>query len=275
MRADPAGGTSEVATASLAVWRLRVVAVCVALTALAFLQEPGTIAVDTKIDLALNPAGWLQRSLHLWDPSSAFGQMQNQAYGYLWPIGPFFLVGSWFGVQEWLIQRLWWALLLCIAFTGVVKLSGRMGLGTPTARLIAGVAFALSPRVLTELGGISIEAWPMALAPWVLVPLIGLAHGARVRPAVTRSALVVACAGGVNATAVLAVIPLALLWLAMLQPLRHRLVATAAWCAAVACATAWWLLPLLILGRYSPRFMDYIETAEVTTNVTDVVTNLW
>ena len=45
-----------------------------------------------------------------------------------------------------------------------------LGLGTPTTRLVAGFAYALSPRILTTLGPISIEAWPMALAPWVLVP---------------------------------------------------------------------------------------------------------
>ncbi len=56
----------------------------------------------------------------------------------------------------------------------------------------------------------------MAVAPWVLVPLVALAYGGRLRPAVTRSAIAVACAGGVNATAVLAILPPALIWLALL-----------------------------------------------------------
>ncbi|RKN54593.1 DUF3367 domain-containing protein [Micromonospora costi] len=230
--------------------------------------------MDTKVDLAVNPVGWLERSLHVWNPGGSFGQLQNQTYGYLWPMGPFFVAGDALGMPAWVVQRLWWALLMCVACTGIILLAERLAIGTPATRIIAGVAFALSPRIVTELGPISVEAWPSAVAPWVLVPLVGLARGVPLRRAVTRSALAVACAGGVNATAVLAVVPLAVLWLATLQPLRRRLVAIVAWGLAVGAATAWWLVPLLVLGRYSPPFLDYIETATVTTRVTDLVTTV-
>ncbi|GAB2600011.1 alpha-(1-_3)-arabinofuranosyltransferase [Paractinoplanes abujensis] len=253
---------------------MRLLAVCAGLTAIAFLQSPGSTAIDTKVDLVIDPAGWLSRALHVWDPAGTFGQLQNQAYGYLWPMGPFFLLGKLLAIPAWVVQRLWWALLLSLAFTGLVLLAERLRIGTPWARIIAGVAFALSPRILTELGPISVEAWPTALAPWVLIPLIGLRHPVPIRRAVTRSALVVACAGGVNATAVLAVVPLAVLWLAGLRPARLRWRALVAWGAAVAAATAWWLVPLLLLGRYSPPFLDYIETAAVTTAPTDTTTVL-
>ncbi|WP_019901660.1 alpha-(1-_3)-arabinofuranosyltransferase [Salinispora arenicola] len=252
----------------------RHLAVCVVLTALAFQQAPGLIVPDTKVDLNVNPAGWLLRSLHLWDPAGTFGQLQNQAYGYLWPMGPFFLLGSELGLAPWVVQRLWWALIFCVAYLGVVRLAGRLGIGSPAARMIAGIAFALSPRILTQLGWSSVESWPSAVAPWVLIPLVGLARGAPLRRAIAGSALAVACAGGVNATAVLAVVPLAVLWLATLTPVRRRIAALAAWCGAVALATAWWLIPLLILGQYSPPFLDYIETARTTTSVTDAVTTL-
>ncbi|WP_328381126.1 alpha-(1-_3)-arabinofuranosyltransferase [Micromonospora zamorensis] len=254
--------------------RFRHLTICIALTALAFQQAPGLVVPDTKIDLNVNAAGWLLRSLHLWDPTGTFGQLQNQAYGYLWPMGPFFLLGSELGLAPWVVQRLWWALIFCVAYLGVVRLSGRLCIGTPAGRMIAGVAFALSPRILTQLGWASVESWPSAIAPWVLIPLVGLARGTPLRRAVAGSAVAVACAGGVNATAVAAVVPLALLWLATLQPLRRRVTAIAAWCGAVALATAWWLVPLLVLGRYSPPFLDYIETARNTTSVTDAVTTL-
>ncbi|GLH97743.1 coagulation factor 5/8 type [Phytohabitans aurantiacus] len=249
-------------------------AVCVFLTALAFFQAPGMTVIDTKVDLAVTPIAWLERALHVWEPAGTFGQLQNQAYGYLWPMGPFFAGGWLLAIPAWAIQRLWWALLMCVAFTGVVKLADRLGIGTPASRLIAGIAFALCPRIVTELGPVSVEAWPTAVAPWVLVPLVGIAKGASIRRSVAWSALAVACAGGVNATAVLAVVPLAVLWLATVRPLKRRVAALAGWCVAVAFATAWWVVPLLLLGRYSPPFLDYIETSEVTTRTTDLVTTM-
>src|SRR5262245_61765456 len=254
--------------------KLRVLAACSALTGLAFVQDAGLVVPDTKVDLMVNPLGWLSRTLSLWNPTGSFGQVQDQAYGYLWPMGPFFALGQILHVPTWVTQRLWWSLLLCLAFLGVVKLAGRLNIGTPNARLIAGVAFALSPRILTQLGATSVEAWPSAIAPWVLLPLIGLRSGGPMRRPLALSALAVLCAGGVNATAVFAVVPPALLWLGTLQPMRRRLAALAGWCGAVLLATFWWLVPLLVLGRYSPPFLDYIESARVTTSVTDMVTAL-
>ena len=245
------------------VGRLHEVAVCVALTALAFLQSPGKIVADTKIDLALNPVQWLGRSLHLWDPSGSFGQVQNQAYGYLWPMGPFFALGTGIGLPGWVVQRLWWALLFCVAFLGVVRLAERLGIGTPTSRLVAGVVFALSPRILTELGrrlgrGVAERGRAVGARP-ARRPREGRAASGG---GVALSALAVACAGGVNATAVVrgdaAGVPVAADPAPRCGDACSR---SLAWCAAVLAVTAWWLVPLLVLGRYSPPFLDYIETA--------------
>ncbi len=141
-------------------------------------------------------------------------------------------------------------------------------------RMVAGIAFALSPRILTEVGALSIEAWPSAIAPWVLVPLVGLAKGASIRRSVALSALAVACAGGVNATAVFAVVPLAVIWLLTLAPARGG--SRLCWPGARPCCArprGGWFRSL-VLGQYSPPFLDYIETAAVTTGATDAITVL-
>ncbi|KAA1423422.1 DUF3367 domain-containing protein [Mumia zhuanghuii] len=246
-------------------WRFRLAAVSLVLVAIAFVQAPGRMVADTKLDLVVDPAGFLSRALTMWDPVGAFGQVQNQAYGYLFPMGPFFLLGNLAEVEPWVIQRLWWSLLLVTAFLGMVKLSGALGIGAPWARIVAGLAYALSPRMLTVLGPSSIEVWPMALALWVLVPLvIGMRrHDPRWMAAL--SALAVACVGGVNAVATFAVIPLGALWL-LLQPASPRRRSMMIWWPVfVLLGTLWWLVPLLMLGTYSPPFLDYIESASTTT----------
>jgi arabinofuranan 3-O-arabinosyltransferase len=247
------------------VWRIRHAVVALGLVALAFIQQPGRILNDTKLDLVVAPGGFLERAAHLWDPTGAFGQVQNQSYGYFFPMGPFFWLGDAVRLDPWVTQRLWWSLILVAAFFGVIRLCQVLSIGSPWARVLAGLAFALSPRMLTTLGPISIEAWPSAVAPWVLIPLvIGARHGSPVRAA-ALSALAVACIGGVNAAATAAVLPLGALWLLTLAPGARRRRMMLCWPVFVLVATAWWLLPLLVLGQYSPPFLDYIESAEVTT----------
>ncbi|WP_317698929.1 alpha-(1-_3)-arabinofuranosyltransferase family protein [Aeromicrobium sp. REDSEA-S32_B7] len=95
--------------------------------ALAFAQAPGRVVTDTKLDLTVDPWGFLGRALTLWDPSGAFGQVQNQAYGYLFPMGPFFGLGDLAQLPPWVVQRAWWAVVLVVAFVGVVKLAEALG----------------------------------------------------------------------------------------------------------------------------------------------------
>ncbi|GEP37216.1 alpha-(1-_3)-arabinofuranosyltransferase [Nocardioides psychrotolerans] len=246
-------------------FRLRRLAACALLVGLAMIQSPGQLVSDTKFDLAVAPAGFLARTLHLWDSVGALGQLQNQAYGYLWPMGPFFLAGSALDFEPWVVQRLWLALVLCVAFLGAATLSRLLGVRSDLACLLAGFAYALSPRMLTTLGPISIEAWPSALAPWVLVPLVIGSQRGSARRAAALSALAVAMVGGVNAAATFAVLPLGVLWLLTRSPGQRRRTMMVWWPVFTALGTLWWLVPLALMGAYSPPFLDFIESASNTT----------
>ncbi|WP_121252687.1 alpha-(1-_3)-arabinofuranosyltransferase domain-containing protein [Nocardioides ferulae] len=244
---------------------LRLLATCSLLIGLVFVQDPGFLAADTKFDLAVAPGDFLARALHLWDAEGAFGQLQNQAYGYLWPMGPFFWLGAALDLPGWVVQRLWQSLVVCVAFTGAARVARALGVRSDLAAIVAGLAFALSPRMLTTLGPISIEAWPSALAPWVLLPLVLGAQRGSARRAAALSALAVAMVGGVNAAATFAVIPMGAIWLLTREPGPRRRAMMLWWPLFTALGTLWWLVPLFVMGAYSPPFLDYIETSSVTT----------
>src|ERR1700755_1824004 len=97
-------------------WLLLVCAVALALT---FAQSPGQTSPDTKLDLTANPLRFLARATNLGNSELPFRQAQNQAYGYLFPHGTFFLLGDVLGLPGWVTQRLWWALLLVVGFLGL------------------------------------------------------------------------------------------------------------------------------------------------------------
>jgi len=242
---------------------------CIALSALCFLQSPGLIVPDTKLDLTANPGSFLLRALHLWDPHGAFGQLQNQAYGYLLPMGPFHWVLSSAGVPAWIVQRLWWSLILCVAFVGLWRLARALRIGGPWAQLAAALLYALSPRMISEVSITSVEVWPMAMAPWVLLPLV-IASPRSWLWRISRSALAFALIGGVNAVATGAALILPTLWFLTRRWERRTALAGVSWLGLVMAVSLWWLLPLVQLGRYSPPFLDWIEGAAVTTGTASV-----
>ena len=231
--------------------------VWIALGFVVFAQPYGQVAADTKLDLLLNPAGFLTGALHAWTDTFTLGQLQNQAYGYLFPQGFFFLITDF--LPDWIAQRLWWWLVLSLGFSGFYALVARLGIGNPAFRVIAALLFALSPRTLTTLTAISSETWPIMLAPWVCLPLLSRNVGAR---AIALSLLPAACMGAVNATATMAaLIPAALILLYRGLFLRLLL-----WGMGVLAVNSWWIGPLLVLGKYAPPFTEFIESSSVTTS---------
>jgi len=242
---------------------------CAGFAILSFTTKPGHLIPDTKLDLAFDPIGWLERATHLWDLQH-FGQLQNQAAGYLFPMGPFFALGELAGLDAWITQRLWLTVLFCAAFLGAERLAAKLGVGTPGTRIAGALAYALAPRALSIVGEISVEWLPAAMLPWILIPLLTAAEtGQRARAAV-RSGLAVALCGGVNAVAVLAVLVAPVLYiLTRPRPVpRWRLLGW--WTGAVAVATLFWSLPLLLAGRYAFSFLPYTETSAATTQVTSL-----
>lgn len=194
------------------------------------------------------------------------GQVQNQAYGYFFPHGPFFATGHLLGLPPWVTQRIWWALLLLAGFWGMVRLAEAIGIGSRGSRIVAGVAFALSPRVITTLGSISSESLPMMLAPWMLLAPVLFGRTGRVSTtACARSAVALALMGSVNAVATAAATLPALLWLFAIRIDRRWLRFAGRWFPLLALATLWWIVPLMLLGTVSPPFLDFIESSGVTT----------
>ncbi|GAC67231.1 DUF3367 domain-containing protein [Gordonia soli] len=259
--------------------RRGVVLVAVVALVVALLQSPGRIAADTKLDLTADPLGFLARALHLWSPDAPMGQVQNQAYGYFFPHGAFFALGDLIALPPWVVQRLWWAILLAVGVVGIVRLAEALRIGSPASRLIAAVIFVVSPRVLTTLGSISSETLPMILAPWVLVPVVRACDPARTERLwrlAFRSAAAVALMGAVNAVATLAALAVAAVWWVAAFPGLRR-PATRSWVRfggwwslGLALVCAWWVVPLLILSRVSPPFLDFIESSRVTTEWTSL-----
>ena len=227
--------------------------------ALVVLVQPwGLTAADTKHDLVANPAHFLRGALHAYTDTFTLGQLQNQAYGYLFPQGLFFLLAD--PLPDWIAQRAWWFLVLAVGFVGFFRVARTVLPAAPSfAALLGGLLYALSPRTLTTLGAISSETWPVMLAPWVLLPF--LRPGRLCWRDAAPSVVAVACMGAVNATATLAAcLPagVILLW-------RRAGKTGLVWLAGCAAVSAWWITPLLILGRYAPPFTEFIESAGVTT----------
>jgi arabinofuranan 3-O-arabinosyltransferase len=247
--------------------RLRLAAALLVVWAAAWSVPAGRVSEDTKNDLYVDAWGFLARAAHLWDAQVTWGVLQNQGYGYLFPMGPFFGLASEV-VPVWVAQRLWWGGILTVGLLTAHALIRAVGVGGPTAGVLGALAYALSPRVVSTVGGLSSEALPTLLAPAILLPVV-LASRGRLGPrrAAALSALAVLGCGGVNATAtVLAAVPTGL-WL-VTRRRWWRAPLTGWWAAGTVVASVWWLGPLVVLGRWSPPFLGWIErTADVVRRI--------
>lgn len=235
------------------------------------LQQSGKIVHETKLDMALDPGRFLARTLDLWEPSADFGHVQNQAVGYVFPMGPFYLLGNALGLPVWLTQRLFMAALLVAAFWGMTRLADWMGLGTPAARVVGGLAYALSPYMLARIGNTSAMVTGAAFLPWILVLLVRASKLGSTRRAGALAGLAVLLTGGVNAAVTAAVLAVPVLWLLTRAPGPRRRSLALWFLASTALATLWWLLPLFFQQRFGFNFLPYTERAATTTAFTPMV----
>jgi arabinofuranan 3-O-arabinosyltransferase len=184
-------------------------AVYVALAIFVVTEKWGQTTTDTRLDLTEAPGRFLRDTFSLWNPRVSLGEMQNQAYGYLFPQGPFFAALEWAQVPGWVAERFWSVLVVVVACEGMRRAARAISLG-PWAAAVAGLCYGLNPRHLAELGVRSAEILPGAVLPWALLPILHAVNG-RMRPrnAALLSAGAFAFTGGVNGTATAA--PAALL----------------------------------------------------------------
>lgn len=223
----------------------------------------GRIVPETKLGLTWEPLRFLTRAASAWDPWASFGRLQNQSVGYLFPMGTITGAARALGVPVWLAQRLWLTVLFGAALFGMHRLARALGIRGASGRVLAALVYTLAPSVLLVASYHGGTALPHALAPWMLVPLV---DHERLGPrrAALRSALAIACMGGVNAASTLAVIPLALVWFLTRQPGPSRRCLFAWWVGGVVAATAWWLVPFAVSVRHGFDFTPFTEQIDLT-----------
>ncbi|MGW1882420.1 alpha-(1-_3)-arabinofuranosyltransferase domain-containing protein [Streptomyces sp. NPDC001970] len=222
----------------------------------------GKMTFETKLGVAADPWKFIRDLGELWHDRAGFGGIADQYIGYSFPILPYYALADLARIPVWFAERLWLSLVVTIAFWGALRLAERLRIGSPSTRLLAAAAYALWPTFTIVIGSTSAAALPGALLPWVLLPLTN--HRVTARTAATRSALLIPFMAGVNAASTLAsLLPVGLYLLSRTGPRRRALLAW--WVPGVILATAWWVVPLLLLGVHGENFMPYVEQADATT----------
>lgn len=181
------------------VWRLRLLGGVLLLAAVAFRQAGGLIVPDTKFRTHREPRRFSgSRPPHVGSHGGIRSGSEPGPTAICSPPALFTGASISAGVPEWVVQRLWWTTTLLGRLPRRVAAWVRHG--TPWARYLGALLYAVGPRFLSEVAVTSVEVWPMAVAPWVVLPLV--VPGPRTwRWRITRSALAFAAVGGVNAVA--------------------------------------------------------------------------
>jgi hypothetical protein len=234
---------------------------------LALAQRPGEASSDTKIDLHVDPVGFLGDVAQVWTPTGSLGHVQGGQYGgYLWPMGPFFAGLHSIGVPDWVVRRLWLGTLLALAAWGTVKLLDAL-LGRPrgVAHALAGTLMVLNPYVVVFANRTSVTLLAYAALPWLLLAVHrGLRDPRRWFWPIAFALIVTSTGGGVNA-AVTAWVLVAPLLLVLSEPIAAHVPwrdvrAFGLRCGlATGVASIWWVVPVLVHAGYGIDFLKFTE----------------
>ena len=215
--------------------------------------------------MVLSPTSFINAGLHAWNPLTFGGFANPQSVGLIFPMGLFFSVAHLIHLPTWCTERIWLVLLLTVGCWGVARLCEALGIGSRWSRILAGLAYCVTPIVVTWVTT-SASLLAVVLLPWVIIPLVWGSRGGSPRRAAALSGVAVALMGGVNATVVVAALPVAAIWLLTRQRGPRRRALMGWWIVAVVAACFWWLAPLILTSGLTYNYLPFSETPAVTTS---------
>ncbi len=229
-----------------------------------FVQAPGLIVDDTKLPVIMAPLTWMQSALHMWSQTVASGSVQDETFGYLFPMAPFFELTHLLHVPVWCAERIWLTLLLTVGAWGVIRVAEALGIGKRWVRVLGAVAYCVAP-IVVDWAATSAILLAVMLLPWLLLPLIVGSREGSPRQAAAKSGVALALMGGVNATVIFSTLPLAVIWLVTRAPGPRRRSLMGWWVVSVVLGCIWWIVPTILQGKYGYYYLPYTESASVTT----------
>ena len=243
--------------------------------------RPGVITPDTKTYLYLDPLRFLSQVPFMWNPTVGLGTVSHEYIGYLLPMGPFYAVFHLLGVPVWVAQRLWLGSILFAAGIGILYLCRILGLRGP-GPIAGALLYMLSPYFLQYAGRISVILLPWAGLPFMLgLTIVALRRGGWRQPALF--AIVVALVSGINATSIIYVGVVPVLWLlyavvVLREATWRRALGTAVRIGLLTLgACVWWMAGLEVEAAYGVNVLKYTETVpstSATSNSADILRGL-
>lgn len=236
------------------------------ITALVVAQRFGRIVALTRTDRIMDPERFILQNFEVWNPYADVGVVPFSSIGYLFVFDIPLFLGQSIGLPTWLVLRLLVAAVIVVGFWGFVRLLDELTIATPLIRLLGGVAYALTPMILSRVGWRIGEAIAPAMLPWILLPLVIGARRGSPRRAAALSGLALAAVGGTNAAVTLALVPVAALFLLTREcgPRRAQLMRW--WVVAVPMAVLWWMPLMAFLALYGGELLRYSEQISDTTS---------